>query len=268
MADLDEWEKTHTVRRTVLSDDQSGGFLRRKATNFGSEIEADLDRLTWEHLRNGVSYKSWDRASFFSFEHAYVDSTGNTVSDFTFANMNLAGLGVSTNTIQDAQLHYARIKSDQGNVLGKKLTHVVTKRGTDNALAAREIANSTFTVSPNTQKGSGSINVFEGMFTPVEIDYGLGDSEWFALSIDDGNMLPITMLSHSVDPGFGNMQFTILDETSDNGFWRNELAYGLYGRFGWNPGDHRSAFLYGHSSYTFTADDLENQEIGDPNANA
>jgi phage major head subunit gpT-like protein len=268
IATLDEWEKTIPVQRTVLDDDQSGGMLKRAVTNFSESIETSLVQETWEALRNGASYKAWDRANFFDFNHAYVNSSGATVSaGSTYSNMNLGGLGVSTSTIADAQRHFSYVlKQDDGSNWGGRLTHVVVARGSDNAINAKEIANSQFTVLGSATRGSNTTNVWQGAFDVVEVDYGIGASEWIALDLSDPNFKPLIMLSHSTSPGYENMEYTQLLEDSETGFWRNEFNFGVYGRFDWNYGDPRTAYLFGVSSYSFTAPDLERQRRQDPNA--
>jgi len=254
---LDDWEMTETIKRQVLDDDQSGGVLRRKIGEFGQAVEVSMQRKTEEHLRRGTSYKSFDTNQFFGRNHVYTDSKGATHGTL-WTNFETGGSQVDAITIQLEQLHFAQLKTDRDHVLGMKLTDIAVKRGTDNAKTAREIANSQFTVEVDTIKGSNTTNVFQGTFGIMEQDYGIGDSEWYGFDLSNGSMKPIKVLSHSVSPGWENLKFTQLLDDSDTGFWRNEFAFGVFGRFDWNPGDPRSARLHGIT--VFPDPDLEDFE--------
>lgn len=262
---LDDWELTRTVKRQVLSDDQSGGLLRRKVKEFGLEVETSLEAETYEFLHRGVSIKAFDGAMFFATNRTYLDSSGVTHGT-AWSNINTGGSQIVATTLQLAQKHFAGVLSDTNKPLGMRLTHVLVRRGTDNAKSAKEIANSQYTVEVSTVKGSNTVNTLNGAFGVIECDYGIGDTEWVALDLSKPDMLPIKVLSHSIDPGFNNLEFTQLLEDSETGFWRNEFAFGVWGRFDWNPGDPRSAFLHGASNYTETAEDLGSVRVLYPNA--
>lgn len=265
---LDKWEYTITVDSDVLEDDQTGGALSNKVRNFGNAVATSKEIETWEYLHNGTSIKGFDGQNLFDFYHVYTDSKGVDHNDFTGAtqsNMHLGGSQLDATTLQLDQAHFANILSDKGKVMGMRLTHVATKRGSLNSKAARELSNSQFTVEASTARGQMTTNVFQGSFTHIEFDYGFGASEWLSMDLRDGEMKPIIILSHNSE-GFDNLVFTQLLEDSDTGFWRDEFAFGVKGRFDWNPGDWRSVYLHGSSSYTFTPADSESQRILYPNA--
>lgn len=257
---LDEWELTTTVNRKVLDDDKSGGALRARLTNFGNTVERSLKQETEEFIRDGVSITSFDKTSFFAPSHVYMTSSGATLGPVQ-ANVNWGGSQLDSTTLQIREQGFAELRGDDSEILGMKLTHVAVKRGSPNDKAAKELSNSQFTVEANTMKD----NVFKGSFDIIRFDYGLGASEWMALDLSRGDMKPINILSHSVAPGWSNLEYTQLLEDSHDGFWRNEFAFGVYGRFDWNPGDWRTAYLHGSSTYSVSGD-LERARVLKPNA--
>ena len=262
---LDDWEYTISVKRNVLDDDQSGGILRDKLKNFGRVIESSLEAETFEFLHNGTSIPGFDGQPLFAFYHTYKDSNGVNHGQ-TQANMELGGSQLDATTLQLGEKFFAEILSDQGKPYGSKLTHVAVRRGSPNAKSARELANSQFTVEASTVKGQMTQNVFQGAFKIIEYDFGFGASEWLILDLSDPECMPIEVLSHSVSPGFNNLEYSQQVEDSYTGFMRNEFLFGVYGRFDWNPGDWRSAYLHGSSSYTFTVTDSESQRVLYPNS--
>lgn len=268
MAQLDEWEFTREVPRTVLSDDQTGGNLRRKVTNLGSAVDNALNQETFEFLRQGVSMKGFDKANLFDFNHRYVDSSGVTVSTVAAqANMHLGGTPLDATSVQAAREWFAGVLGDENRPYGKRLTDVIVRRGSINEKSAMELANSQFTVETSSVKGQMTSNIFQGTFGINRVDYGIGLTEWMAADLSDPEEMPLVLLQHSVDPGINNMEYTQLLEDSDTGFWRNMFAFGLYGRFDWNVGDWRSIYLFGSTSYTVpTNPDLESKKVGDPNS--
>lgn len=262
---LDKWELTTTAKREVLDDDQSGGILRRKVQEFGNAVERSLKQETELFLRDGVSVMSFDGTPFFNPAHVYTDSNGTTRGT-AWSNVNWGGSQLDATTLQLTQSYFADLKGDDDDILGMQLTHVVVKRGSANHKTARELSNSQFTVESSTAKGTMTENVFQGSFSIIPVDYGFGASEWAALDLSQSDMKPINVLSHSVSAGFDNLEYTQLLENSDTGFWRDEFAFGVYGRFDWNPGDPRTAYLYGSSTYSPAGIDLERQRVLKANA--
>lgn len=260
---LDDWEYTETIKRQVLDDDQSGGKLREMVGNFGRAVDISLQRETQEHLRRGTSYRGFDTNMFFG-THVYTTSSGATLGT-PYTNFLTGGSQVAVSTIQAVSQYFAQLKSDTGNVFGLKLTHVGVKRGTDNERVAKEIANSQFTVQISTERGANTKNVFQGAFDIIPMDYGIGDTEWFAFDLSDPMRKPVKVLSHTISPGFGNLEYTQLLQDSDTGFWRNEFAFGVFGRFDWNPGDPRTAILYGSTTWVDPNTDLERGRVSQPN---
>lgn len=261
---LDDWEFTINVDRAVLDDDQSGGILRSKVRSFGSVVDSSLDSETWEFLHNSTSIIGFDGKQFFHFFHTYKDSNGID-HGVTQANMQLGGSQLDATTVQIVQQHFATLKSDRNKPLGAKLTDVAVLKGSINAKTARELSNSQMTVEVSTVKGANTTNVFNGAYNIIEFEQGFGASEWLALDLSDSEARPINVLSHTVAPGFDNLEYSQQLEDSYTGYWRNEFSFGIYGRFDWNPGDWRTAYLYGSSSYTFTPADSESQRILYPN---
>lgn len=251
---LDDWEYTISVKRQILDDDQSGGVLRSKVKNFGQVVESSLDKETWEFLHNGTSIAGFDGRNLYDFFHRYVTSKGEALG-VTQSNMHLGGSQLDATTLQLENQHYAELQSDQGKPLGMKLTHIAVKRGSVNAKNARELSNSQYTVE--TAKQTFTENVFKGSFSLIEFDYGFGASEWISFDLSSADVKPINVLSHAVSPGFDNLEYTQQLEDSSTGFWRNELAFGVFGRFDWNPGDWRTTRLHGSSAYTFTPSDFD-----------
>ncbi len=257
---LDDWEYTISVKRQVLDDDQSGGVLRNKVKNFGRVVESSLEAETFEFLHNGTSIIGFDGKQFFHFFHTYKDSSG-VDHGITQANMHLGGSQLDATTLQLENQRYAELQSDQGKPYGARLTHVAVKRGSGNAKTARELSNSQFTVEASTVKGTMTSNIFNGSFKIIEFDWGFGSSEWLSFDLTDPQSMPINVLSHTVSPGFGNLEYQQQVEDSYTGFMRNEFLFGVFGRFDWNTGDWRTANLHGSSSYTFTPADSESQRV-------
>lgn len=262
---LDEWEMTMTVKRDVLADDPSGSKLRQMVTDFGTEVASSLEAETWEFLRKGVSITGFDGANLFSESHVYKTSTGVTLGSVQ-SNLHRGGSQLDATTLRLTQQAMAQWTTDQGKPLGARVTDVVVRRGSLNAKTARELANSQFTVEASTAKGTMTENIFRGSFNIVEVDYGFGATEWAALDLSAPSRKPIKVLSHSTDAGFDSLEFSQLTEDSENGFWRNEYAFGVYGRFDWNPGYWYTAYLHGASDYTSTDSDLERVRVKYPNA--
>lgn len=263
---LDDWEMTETIKRQVLDDDQTGGLLRRMIGNFGLAVETSLKKKTEEHLRRGVSYKCFDTNMFFSDNHVYTDSSGATRGTVQ-SNMDLGGSQLDTSTISADERAFASLLSDKDHVLGMRLTHVGVKRGSANHRVAREIANSQYTIEVSTVKGAMTNNIFQGAFGIIPMDYGIGDTEWYTFDLSDPAYKPVKVLSHSVSPGFNNLEYTQLLTDSDTGFWRNEFAFGVFGRFDWNPGDWRTARFHGITTWTDPDDtDFERRRVLQPNA--
>lgn len=265
---LDDWEMTEVIKRQVLDDDRSGGYLKRKIGDFGLAVQVSLSRKTQEHLRRGTSYKCFDTNMFFGQLHTYTDSKGNTHGPATAqSNFEAGGSQLDSTTLQVVQKHFAGLVSDREHVLGMRLTHVGVRRGTANAKTARELANSQYTVEISTAKGANTTNIFKGSFDIIDFDYGIGDSEWYAFDLSDPSRKPIKVLSHSISPGFNNLEYSQLLTESDTGFWRNEFAFGVFGRFDWNPGDWRTAKLFGTTTWTDPDDDdFERRRELEPNA--
>jgi phage major head subunit gpT-like protein len=262
---LDDWEMTETVKRQVLDDDQTGGLLRRTIGNFGLAVETSLKKKTEEHLRRGVSYRCFDTNMFFGLNHVYTDTSGST-RGIVQANWERGGSQLDTSTISADESHFAKLQTDRGHVMGLRLTHVGVKRGSNNHVVARQIANSQFTIEIATVKGANTQNIYQGAFGIIPMDYGLGDSEWYSFDLSDPAYKPVKVLSHSISPGFNNLEYSQLLTDSDTGFWRNEFAFGIFGRFDWNPGDWRVAYLHGTSAaWTDPETDLERQRIAHPN---
>jgi len=257
---LDDWELTTTVKRQVLDDDQSGGKLRGKIKDFGNAVERSLKEETERFLRDGVSVMSFDGGPFFNRTHVYTDSQGTTRGT-VWSNWEFGVSQLDATTLQLMEAHFADLKGDDDEILGLKLTHVGVKRGSLNHKAARELSNSQFTV----ESSMGKDNIFRGTFSIIPLDYGFGASEWVALDLSQGDMKPVKVLSHTISPGFDSLEYTQLLEDSDTGFWRNEFAFGVFGRFDWNPGDPRTAYLHGASGYSVTTD-LERQRVLKANA--
>ena len=259
---LDEWEASREYKNTDLDDDRSG-FMTKKATTFGQVVETSLESETYESLRSGTSLKCFDGANLFDFSHAYVDTNGVTQNaGYAYANINLGNLGVSTNTIKQLQFHFGNLKSDKNKPLGARLTDIVVRRGSDNAHAAKEIANSTLTVDNATN--SRGVNTLSGSFNIIEVDYGLGVSEWIGLDLSSEDR-PLTLLKHTKSPGPDNMMLEVLGEGSEQYYWNKKINFGVYGRFDWNMGDPRTCYLFGSSTFSASVDDLEAQRVGDPN---
>ncbi len=258
---LDDWELTTTVKRQVLDDDQSGGFLRRKVQDFGNAVERSRKEETERFLRDGVSIICFDKTPFFNQTHVYTTSSGATLGT-VWSNWNFGVSQLDPTTLQLTEFHFANLKGDNDEILGMQLTHVAVKRGSLNHKSAKELSNSQYTVEANTFKG----NIFQGSFSIIPLDYGFGASEWMGLDLSQSDMKPVKVLSHTVSPGFDSLEYTQLLEDSDTGFWRNEFAFGVFGRFDFNPGDPRTAYLYGSSAYSVTGIDNERQRVVKANA--
>lgn len=258
---LDTWESTTTVDRTVLDDDQSGGLLRRKIVEFGEVVQREKKQGTEEFLRNGVSQISFDKTPFFNPAHVYTATDGSTYGP-VWGNVNWGGSQLDPTTLQLDEAFFASLPGDDSEVLGMRLTHVGVRRGSANDKSAKELNNSTYTVEQNTFKD----NVYRGSFNIIRFDYGFGASEWASFDLSSPEMKPVVVLSHTISPGWDSMEFTQMLQDSDTGFWRNEFAFGVMGRFDWNPGDPRTAYLHGSSAYSPTVADLERQRVLAANA--
>lgn len=262
---LDDWEYTETVKRQVLDDDQSGGQLKRKVGNFAKAVDTSLQIEAEEYLRKGTSQTCFDTNQYFGRNHVYTDTSGATRGTL-WTNFEVGGSQLDATTVQLEQQHFANLKGDTDKKLGMRLTHVGVANGSINHKTAMELANSQYTIEVSTSKGANTTNVFQGAFGIIPFDYGLGDSEWYGFDLS-GPEKPMMVLNHSVSPGIDNMDYTQLLENSDTGFWRNEFAFGVFGRFDFNPGDPRTARLHGTTTWTSEfAEDLERNRVLEPNS--
>lgn len=222
-----KYEKTLTIDRDLIEDDQTGMILQ-KARNMGVGYERDLDQLVLNHLGLGRSILCYDGQYFFDTDHSEKNSG-------TQSNK----LGVSLlddTTLQVAMQQFAGFKLDNGQEYGGRLTHVVVRRGSANAKKAHELANSTYTIEAN----KGMDNYFKEMFQVVEVDYGITYNDWVAVDASSG-MLPVVLTDRT---GVENPEFVALEGDSKDGFWRDEWAYGLRVRFGLGFADWRTAILF------------------------
>lgn len=257
LARVKTWEMTHAIRRETVEDDRSGVLLQ-KAQNFGTAVEESLDAYTIEFLRLGSSTIGFDKAPLFSESHRYVTSSGATVDSVDAqSNMNLAGLALGATSVQDLREHFANIKSDKDKPMNMRLTDILVKEGSDNQKAALELANSQYTVETSSARGGFTENIYRGSFNVMTTVYSIGASEWFGFDLSDPEMRPIVMLEHA-SAGVNNLEFTAQLEDSHDGFWRNSYAFGVRTRVGWNPGDWRSAYLYGSSNWS-PSETLDNE---------
>lgn len=264
----ERFELTMEYDRTEVNRDQSGGVLLGKMDNFTGSVDVDLTQEFMEFLHNGSSIKGFDRANLFDSSHVYVDARGVTNTLVAAqGNMNLGGSQLDATTLQADQFIFAQIKDDQNRSLGMRLTDILVIQGSANAVKARELNNSQFTVEASTVKGTMTENVFKGSFNIIETVYGFGASEWVSLALNNPEMRPVKVLSETRNPGFDSPRFSTvgIDSESDTSFWRGKVAFGIEMNYGYNPGYWQTAFLHGSSAYVFTPADLENQRELYPN---
>lgn len=265
---LDSWEMTETIPRDDMDDippEAVPGALKTKIGNFTNAVTSSLEAEAWEYLHNGTSQTGFDQNNLFSFNHTYTDSSGDTVSGITQGNMHLGGSQVAPSTIQILEEHFATLKTDTEKPWKGRLTDVVVTRGSRNAKAAKELNNSMFTVEIATALGANTDNVFKGSFNIIEVDYGIGASEWYGLDLSDPSKKPLKVLSH-VGNGIDQPEFGSQVDGSHDDFWRRDWAYGIFMRFDFNPGYWQTAYLHGSSSYVFEITDSERQRIVQPNS--
>lgn len=264
----ERWELTMEYDRSEINRDQSGGILLNKISNFVGSVDVDLTQEFMEFLHNGSSIKGFDRANLYDFNHVYVDAKGATNTLVAAqSNMHLGGSQLDATIIQTEQFHYAQIKDDQNRSLGMRLTDVLVIQGSPNAIKARELNNSQFTVEASTVKGTMTENVFKGAFNIIETVYGFGASEWVSFALNNPEMKPVKVLSETRNPGFDSPRFSTvgIDSESDTSFWRGKVALGIEMNFGYNPGYWQTTRLHGSSGYVYTPADLENQRELYPN---
>ena len=222
-----KYEKTITIDRDLIEDDQAGQ-IKMKATQMGMGYERDLDSLILGHLASGRSTLCYDGQYFFDTDHSELESG-------TQSNK----LGVSLldeTTVQLAMQQFAGFKNDRGQNYGGRLTHVVVRRGSANAKKARELSNSLYTVESN----KGMDNYFKGLFNVIEVDFGLTFNDWMAIDASSG-ILPVVITDRT---GIENPEIVAMEADSQNGFYRDEWAYGLRVRFGLGYADWRTAILF------------------------
>lgn len=246
---LKEWEMTINPKRDVLTDDQSGGKLRQIVTDFSTEVASSKEAGTWEFAHTLMATPCFDGANFFSQSHVFKTSAGVTLGPVQ-SNLELGNSQLDATTLQADMQKMASWLTDAGKPMGARVTDIVVRRGSANSKMAYELANSSFTVEVPTAKGANTINVFKGKFNVIETDYGLTYNEWMLLDLSTPSRKPIKVLSSSVDAGFDNLAFEQLVDGSENAFWRNEFAFGVRGKFGWNPGYWYTALMHGISTST------------------
>lgn len=156
------------------------GRIYQTARDFGYEWERGKDKMAIETLGFGASNNCYDGTPFFGASHVWGDS-GVQSNIFTGASP------FSATTFQVHAAAMSAFKSDRGEVMGRKATHVIVQRNSVSAVNARQLANSTFTTAAN---GSMAANPWSGMFEVIEVDY-LPSAVQFVVADLSGSNKPI-----------------------------------------------------------------------------
>lgn len=222
-----DYEATIAVDRNALKDDQYGQ-IKVRAMNLGVSSKRGYDRMLMNLIEAGHTTVCYDGQNFFDTDHSEGDSG-------TQVNYSASGMALSATSIKSIFQTMGQYKSDTGEYVGIRPTHIVVPTGLE--FTAKELFDPTFvgvTTDPSKAALKGLLQV---IVSPWLANAGtVANSAYYVLD-----------LSQPVKPFiFQNreaMKFVALDSDTDiESFMRKTHYYSAEARFAFGYGDWRTAY--------------------------
>ena len=211
------YEATVGVDRAAIEDDQYGQ-IKLRVQQMGFEAARFIEELVFTALQNGGTSLCYDGQYFFDSDH----STGESG-----AQSNLGSTALSITTLTAGIVAMAKIKDDYGKPMNIRPNMLVVPP--DLWTTALEITGSTVipvkvgdgTASSGATAATGYMNVISNMgITPIMSPYLTDTNNWYLLDTTK----PIKPLLYQERTA---VEFEALEANSENGFLRDQYAYGI-----------------------------------------
>ncbi len=214
-----KYESTIEVDRDEIADDQTGQ-IRIRVGELAQRAATHKDYLIAQLLINGATsgYTSYDGTTFFSSAHA-SGSSGAQANDLTFA---AAGTSNEPTTeefkgaLKQAIASMLGYKDDQGEPLPQTLGGLICVVPPSMLFTAMEAVNATVI--------NQTTNVLEGAARVMALPWLSTATTWYLLKTD-GVVRPFIFQDR--EP----VEFGSLTETSEEGFKREKLLFGVRARY-------------------------------------
>lgn len=218
VADL-KYEITLEVDREEIEDDQLGQ-IRIRINEMASRAAQHKDVLIGDLLKNGASagFLSYDGQIFFS--NAHVSGLSGT-QDNTLAESGTADKDNPTTAewrvaLRNAIARLLTFKDDQGEIMSMGATGLVAVVPPNMFVTAAESLNATLVAS--------TTNVLAGAARIVVFPYLTATDTWYLLKTDVA-VRPFILQDRIP------LEFTALEQNSDEGFRRDKFLYGVRARY-------------------------------------
>ena len=230
-----KWESTVAIDRTALEDDQYGQIsLRMKS--LATEARQHLDQLTFGLVANGFTADCYDGTPMYG---SHPIGKNSNVSGQTQSNLMTSGGGASAlnqATVQQAMTAMRRTLNDQGRPMGVVPDTLLV--APENEFQAWQIVNSLLHVDPvpiANYSQNLAANPLRGLLKVVTSPYLPSATAWFLLD----TKRPVRSIFLQMRREF---EFNALENTSEQGFMRDQYLYGIRGRYNVGYGDWRSIY--------------------------
>jgi len=213
-----KYESTLEVDRDEISDDQTGQ-IRVRVQELAVRAATHKDFLISELLKNGATsgFNSYDGVSFFNDTHA-SGASGN--QDNKLAPSAVAPTVPTTDefkkSLRDAIAAMLAFKDDVGDPMSMSATGLVCVVPPTMLFTASEAINASVI--------SQTTNVMQGIARVIAFPWLTLATQWFLLKTD-GVLRPFIFQDR--EP----VEFTALEENSDEGFRRAKFLYGCRARY-------------------------------------
>jgi phage major head subunit gpT-like protein len=214
-----KYESTIEVDRDEIADDQTGQ-IRIRVGELAQRAATHKDYLVAQLLINGATsgYTSYDGATFFSSAHA-SGASGSQSNDLTFAaagSTNEPTTDEFKGALKQAIASVLAYKDDQGEPLPQSLGGLICVVPPTMLFTAMEAVNATVI--------NQTSNVLEGAARVIALPWLSTVTTWYLLKTD-GVVRPFIFQDR--EP----VEFGSLTETSEEGFKREKLLFGVRARY-------------------------------------
>ena len=211
------YEATVGVDRAAIEDDQYGQ-IKLRVQQMGFEAARFIEELVFTALQGGAAALCYDGQYFFDTDHVTGDSG-------TQSNMGTTALSAATLTTGITAM--AKFKDDKGKPMGIRANVLVVPP--DLWTTALELTGSSVipvkvgdgTAGSGATAATGYQNVISTMgITPIMSPYLTDTNNWYLLDTTK----PIKPLIYQERVA---VEFAALEANSENGFMRDQYAYGI-----------------------------------------
>lgn len=231
-----KYESTLEVDREELEDDQLGQIKLRIA-EMASRAAQHKDYLIGQLLANGATagYNSYDGVTFFNSAHSsgQSGSQDNTLTESGTTDKDSPTSAEFRKALRNAIARLLSFKDDQGEPMSFGVTGLVCVVPPNMFITATEAVNATIIAS--------TTNVLQGAARIIALPYLTATDAFYILKTD----VPVRPF---VFQDRIPLDFTALEQNSDEGFRRDKYLYGVRARY---------RLTYGYWQYalkvTFTA---------------